>query len=307
LAGNEIISVKNLKKDYGHLTAVNGISFSIEEGEVFGLLGPNGAGKTTTLHILSTILKPTSGTAKINNYDVVSQPGKVRKCIGIVFQEPSTDELLTGYENLKMHALLYGIPSKDRRNRIESVLKLVDLTDRKNDLVKHYSGGMRRRLEIARGLLHNPKILFLDEPTLGLDPQTREHIWEYIERLVKEQHISVIITTHYMDEADRLCNRIAIVDHGNIIVLDAPSNLKHALGGDIVQVRIHDPNLESVKALPFVKKVEVRDSVVTLTVVDAGSNIQEILGVIGKVDTVEVRPPSLNDVFLSYTGREFRE
>ncbi len=180
-----IVDVQGLRKDYGDFTAVDGVNFSIEEGEVFGLLGPNGAGKTTTLHMLATLLRPTSGTATVNGYDIVDQPGLVRKSIGMVFQEPSSDDLLTGYENLKMHALLYGIPAGLRGKRIEEVLALVDLTDRKDELVRHYSGGMRRRLEIARGLMHNPRVLFLDEPTLGLDPQTRTHIWEYMERLVR--------------------------------------------------------------------------------------------------------------------------
>ena len=302
-----IVDVKNLRKQYGEFPAVDGLSFSIEEGEVFGLLGPNGAGKTTTLHMLATILRPTSGTASINGYDIVRQPSKVRKSIGMVFQEPSSDDLLTGAENLRMHAMLYGVPSPLREERAKEVLELVDLTDRKDGLVKHYSGGMRRRLEIARGLLHNPKILFLDEPTLGLDPQTREHIWKYVERLVAEQKISIIITTHYMDEADRLCDRIAIVDHGRIVVDDSPEVLKRALGGDMVRLTMSNPKLEAIREMPFVKKVEVRDRTVLLTVEDAGSHAQEILAVIGKVDSVELRPPTLNDVFLQYTGREYRE
>jgi ABC-2 type transport system ATP-binding protein len=203
--------------------------------------------------------------------------------------------------------MLYGVPSPLREERAKEVLELVDLTDRKDGLVKHYSGGMRRRLEIARGLLHNPKILFLDEPTLGLDPQTREHIWKYVERLVAEQKISIIITTHYMDEADRLCDRIAIVDHGKIAVNDSPEVLKRALGGDMVRLTMSNPRLEAIREMPFVKKVEVRDRTVLLTVEDAGSHAQEILAVIGKVDSVELRPPTLNDVFLQYTGREYRE
>ncbi|MGD0057421.1 MAG: ATP-binding cassette domain-containing protein [Methanomassiliicoccales archaeon] len=302
-----IVDVQNLRKDYGEFTAVGGVTFSIEEGEVFGLLGPNGAGKTTTLHMLATLLRPTSGTAKINGYDILRQPGKVRKSIGMVFQEPSSDDLLTGYENLRMHGLLYGVSTINRERRIGEVLELVDLADRKDDLVKHYSGGMRRRLEIARGLMHNPKVLFLDEPTLGLDPQTREHIWKYVERLVTEQKISIILTTHYMDEADRLSDRVAIVDRGKIVVHDSPENLKHALGGDMIRLQITNPSLEAVKALPFVKKVEVLDATVSLTVEDASSHLQEILGLIGKVDGVELRPPSLNDVFLHYTGRVYRE
>jgi len=257
--------------------------------------------------MLATILRPTSGTAIINGFDIVHQPAKVRKSIGMVFQEPSSDDLLTGAENLRMHAMLYGVPSSIREERAKEVLELVDLSDRKDGLVKHYSGGMRRRLEIARGLLHNPKILFLDEPTLGLDPQTREHIWQYVERLVAEKKISIIITTHYMDEADRLCDRIAIVDHGKIVVDDSPEKLKRALGGDMVRLTMNNPQLEAIHEMPFVKKVEVHDRTVLLTVEDASSHAQEILAVIGKVDSVELRPPTLNDVFLQYTGREYRE
>lgn len=302
-----IIEIENLTKRFGNFIAVDNVSFSIQEGEVLGLLGPNGAGKTTTLHMLATLLKPTGGTALVNGYDISKEPALVRKSIGIVFQEPSSDDLLTGYENLKLHALLYGVPSSVRRKRIQEVLGLVDLMDRKDDLVKHYSGGMRRRLEIARGLLHNPRILFLDEPTLGLDPQTREHIWQYIERLVEEERISIVITTHYMEEADRLCDRIAIIDHGKIVVLDSPENLKRALGGDMIRLEINKPNLDALKKLDYVKKVDARDATLSLTVIDARSHLQELLAVVGKVESVELHPPSLEDVFLNYTGREFRE
>ncbi|MGA1974886.1 MAG: ATP-binding cassette domain-containing protein [Conexivisphaerales archaeon] len=302
-----IVEVEGLRKEFGNLVAVDGVSFSIGEGEVFGLLGPNGAGKTTTLHMLATLLKPSGGTARINGFDVLKQPAKVRKSIGMVFQEPSSDDLLTGYENLKLHALLYGVPANVRKKRIEEVLNLVGLWDRRGDLVKHYSGGMRRRLEIARGLLHSPKVLFLDEPTLGLDPQTREHIWEYVEKLVAEQKLSIIITTHYMDEADRLCDRIAIVDHGKIVVLDTPENLKRTLGGDIIKLEIESPNVKAVESLPYVKKVEAQGSTLYLTVTDARSHIQEVLSLVGKVGGVELHPPSLDDVFMHYTGREFKE
>lgn len=302
-----IVELESLRKKFGDLVAVDGATFSINEGEVFGLLGPNGAGKTTILHMLATLLRPTGGKARVNGYDVVREPAKVRKSIGMVFQEPSSDDLLTGYENLKLHALLYGVPRGIREKRIKEVLDLVDLWDRRGDLVKHYSGGMRRRLEIARGLLHNPKVLFLDEPTLGLDPQTREHIWHYIEGLVAEHKISIIITTHYMEEADRLCDRIAIVDHGRLVVLDTPENLKRELGGDIVKLEIREPNLKAVESLPYVKKVEVKGSAVFLTVTDAGAHIQEILSLVGKVNTAELRPPSLDDVFMHYTGREYKE
>jgi ABC-2 type transport system ATP-binding protein len=205
-----------LTKKYNEINAVDNLNLKIKEGEIFGLLGPNGAGKTTTLLMLTTLKQPTSGTAKVNNFDIIKQPNKVRKSIGIVFQDPSSDDILTGYENLKLHGWLYDMPDDLKERRIKEVLELVDLTDRKNDLVKKYSGGMRRRLEVARGLMHHPKVLFLDEPTLGLDPQSRDHIWKYIEKLSKEEKITIIITTHYMDEADKLCDRLAIIDKGKI-------------------------------------------------------------------------------------------
>ena len=302
--------MKNLTKVFKNkkeIVAVDDISFEIKKGEVFGLLGPNGAGKTTTLSILATLVKPTSGTAKINGFDILKQPHKVRKSIGIVFQNPSSDDLLTGYENLELHGLLYGLPKDIREKRIKQVLDLVDMKERKDDLVKKYSGGMRRRVELARGLLHNPKILFLDEPTLGLDPQTREHIWNYIEKLVKEKKVTIILTTHYMDEADRLCDKIAIIDFGKIVVLDTPEKLKRDLGGEIIRLKIKEPNLEKVKKLKYVEKISALNGAVSLTVRDANRHLQEILKVIGKVESVECRAPTLNDVFLHYTGREFRE
>ena len=214
-----VIETKNLTKTYSSLTAVDNLDLKIGKGEVFGLLGPNGAGKSTTLLMLTTLIPPTSGTALVNGFDIIRQPDQVRKSIGIVFQDPSSDETLTGYENLKLHGLLYDMDARLREERIVEVLRLVDLTNRKDDMVKKYSGGMRRRLELARGLMHHPEILFLDEPTLGLDPQTREHIWEYIRKLATEKNITIIITTHYMDEADRLCDRLAIIDRGKVAVL----------------------------------------------------------------------------------------
>ena len=235
-----IIEVRNLKKIYEKkIKAVDGISFNVDEGEVFGLLGPNGAGKTTTLSILATLLKPTAGTAKVNGFDVLKNSHKVRESIGIVFQDPSSDDILTGKENLYLHALMYGVPKNEINKRIDDSLELVGLKSRQNDRVKKYSGGMRRRLELARGLLHKPKILFLDEPTLGLDPQAREVMWDYIQKLAREENMTIIITTHYMEEADRLCDRIAIIDFGKIVVLDSPKNLKRKVKGDLNKVFIH--------------------------------------------------------------------
>lgn len=301
------VEANGLTKRFGDLIAVDGLNLSIEEGEIFGLLGPNGAGKTTTLSMLATLLKPNSGTAAVGGYDIIKQPDQVRRSIGIVFQDPSSDDILTGWENLYLHALMFGVPKHERKQRIEYVLGLVDLQDRAKDLVKKYSGGMRRRLELARGLLHNPRILFLDEPTLGLDPQTREHIWAYIENLVKSEKVSVIITTHYMDEADRLCDRVAIIDHGKIVALDKPSELKAKVGGEIIKMRVRSANLEPIKELDYVLSVDQSGSTLLLTVKNASAHLQEILSIVGQVDSVEVRTPTLNDVFLHYTGREIRE
>jgi len=301
------VETEGLTKRYGDLLAVDSLNLSIEEGEIFGLLGPNGAGKTTTLSMLATLVKPTSGTGRVNGYDIRSHPADVRRSIGIVFQDPSSDDVLTGRENLYLHALMFGVPKGERRERIDYVLSLVDLQDRANDVVKKYSGGMRRRLELARGLLHNPRILFLDEPTLGLDPQTREHIWAYIENLVKSEKVTVIITTHYMDEVDRLCNRVAIIDHGQVSALDSPRALKSKVGGEIIKLRVQSPNIERLKSLDYVLSLDQSGSTLRLTVKDASVHLQEILGMVGAVDSVEVRTATLNDVFLHYTGREIRE
>jgi len=302
-----IIRTVDLSKRYDKLVAVDSLNLEIREGEVFGLLGPNGAGKTTVIHMLATLLKPSSGSGFVNGFDIRKQPGDVRRSIGIVFQEPSSDDILTGYENLRLHAMMYGVPGDLARKRMDELLEIVDLTDRKDDLVKKYSGGMRRRLELARGLLHRPKILFLDEPTLGLDPQSREHIWRYITKMVKEKNITVILTTHYMEEADMLCDRIGIIDLGKIVILDSPSKLKKVIGGDLIRLRIVKPKLDEVRKFEFVKSVYFNDGVVTLKIVDANRHLQEILDVVGRVESVEMRSPTLNDVFLHYTGRQIRE
>jgi ABC-2 type transport system ATP-binding protein len=302
-----IIETKNLTKKFEKMTAVDNLNLQIKEGEIFGLLGPNGAGKTTTLLMLVTLKPPTSGTATINGFDIVQQPDKVRKSIGIVFQDPSSDEILTGYENLKLHGWLYDMPDDLREKRIKEVFQLVDLTDRKDDRVKKYSGGMRRRLELARGLMHHPKILFLDEPTLGLDPQSREHIWKYIENLAKEKKMTIIITTHYMDEADKLCDRLAIIDRGKIVVLGSPEQLKKDVGGDIIRLKAQTLDLDVLRKLPYVKEISPCDGEVCLTLENANIHLQEILKVVGKIDSVEVRSPTLDDVFLHYTGRAIRE
>jgi len=301
-----VIETFGLTKKFGELVAVDHVDLSIREGEVFGLLGPNGAGKTTTLSMLATLLKPTEGTARVDGHDIVRESAAVRKCIGIVFQEPSSDDILTGRENLYLHALMYGVESNVRAQRFREVLQLVDLEDRANGQVKTYSGGMRRRLELARGLLHRPKILFLDEPTLGLDPQTREHIWQYIRRLVDSEHVTVIITTHYMDEAEHLCDRVAIIDDGKVVALDTPQRLKQIIGGDIIRLRTKNPKLSQIKELEYVLKVEQTDDSVMLTVKNSSQHLQEILSLVGNVESVELRTPTLNDVFLHYTGHEIR-
>lgn len=302
-----VVEVNNLTKIYdGQIKAVDHVSFSIEEGEVFGLLGPNGAGKTTLLHMLATIIKPTEGTAAVNGFDILKEPARVRESIGIVFQDPSSDDMLTGYENLMLHAMMFGVPRSEWGERIENALNLVELTSRANDRVRKYSGGMRRRLELARGLLHEPKVLFLDEPTLGLDPQSRERIWEYIQGLVEEKSISVIITTHYMEEAERLCDRVAIIDFGRIVVMDKPSKLKHEIGERIFLKGVEEP-YEGLDVLSFVKNYEKVNDGVEICVDDASRRLKGVLEAFPTFEKVEIHPPTLNDVFLKYTGREMRE
>jgi len=304
---------KDLVKKFEDLEAVKGINLEIDEGELFGLLGPNGAGKTTTISMLCTILKPTSGSAKVWGYDVVQEPENVRKSIGIVFQDPSLDDDLTGRENLDFHARLFQVPKENRSERINEMLDLVELKDKANTSVKKYSGGMKRRLEIARGLLHEPKVLFLDEPTLGLDPQTRRHIWDYIEKLNDESNITMILTTHYMDEADHLCDRIAIIDHGTVVAQETPTGLKHSIGGDVVTMTItpdNDEFIEKVKTLDFVRSAQQVDGSIRLGV-DKGETAIPMLMELARQEGVQVpsvtlKEPTLEDVFIKYTGREIR-
>lgn len=290
---------------------MDNLSLDICNNEVFGLLGQNGAGKTTIIHMLATLLKPTSGSATVNGFDIVKEPAKVRASIGIVFQAPSSDDMLTGYENLKLHSLLYTVPRKIREKRISDVLELVDLTERQHDQVKKYSGGMRRRLEIARGILHKPKILFLDEPTLGLDPRSRESMWKYIRKLVQEEKITIILTTHYMEEADFLCDRIGILDRGKIIALDTPSQLKEIVSGnDIIKLRLEkkDEDFDSLlKDLSFIHRISTDvDGSVILLVENASRNLPKILKKVN-AESVEFSNRNLNDVFIHFTAQETKE
>jgi ABC-2 type transport system ATP-binding protein len=308
-----VIETRQLTKAYGSFKAVDELSITVENGEIFGLLGPNGAGKTTVISMLSTILKPTSGTGIVNGFDIVKEANKVRKSIGIVFQEPSIDDRLTGRENLFMHANLYGVPASDQKERINRILKLIELEDRADDLLRTYSGGMRRRLELGRGLIHYPKVLFLDEPTVGLDPQTRDHIWKYIKDLKEAHDITVVLTTHYMDEADRLSDRIAIMDHGKIVILDSPQKLKETLEGDVIVVEANNLDLLSDligKELGFTQNAIVSGAL-EITVRNGKAVMPRIMELASQnniyVESLLLREPNLEDVFLHYTGRTIRE
>ena len=302
------IEIKNLVKEFDGIKAVDDISVEIEYGEIFALLGPNGAGKTTTISILATLLKPTSGKAKVNGYDVVKQAAKVRHSIGIVFQDPSLDDRLTARENLEIHGRLYHMKRDERKKRIKEVLKMVELEGRANSLVKTFSGGMRRRLEIARGLMHKPRILFLDEPTLGLDPQTRRHIWDYIEKLRREG-VTVLLTTHYMEEADHLADRIAIIDKGKVVALGSPSELKDSIGGDIIKIKCNDENkmIELLSSNGF-DAMMVDEEVITKAR-KAEKEIPKIFMLAKEIEikSIMYKEPSLEDVFIHYTGKAYRE
>jgi ABC-2 type transport system ATP-binding protein len=296
------------------LTALENLSLEIERGELFGLLGPNGAGKTTLISILATILPATSGSATICGHDVRREQDAVRRSIGIVFQDPSLDDELTGEENLDFHGRLYGMNAHTRRARMEEVLKLVDLFDRRKDIVRTYSGGMRRRLEIARGLMHRPEVLFLDEPTLGLDPQTRRKIWNYIRDLNESFGMTIILTTHYMDEADQLCSRLAVIDHGGIVAMDSPEGLKAQLGGEVLELELSDMQedfLASLEQLDDVGDITVEDGKLSLTVKNGESFVPRVFEMAQNVgigiSSVSMRKPHLEDVFIKLTGREIRD
>ena len=307
------IETKQLTKAYGSLKAVDSLDIAVESREIFGLLGPNGAGKTTVISMLCTILKPTSGSATVNGFDIVREANKVRKSIGIVFQDPSIDDRLTGRENLFMHANLYGVHVSEQKERINRILKLVELEDRADDLLRTYSGGMRRRLELGRGLIHYPNVLFLDEPTVGLDPQTRDHIWKYIKELKEAHDITVVLTTHYMDEADRLSDRIAIMDHGKIVVSGSPSKLKETLEGDVITVGAN--NIQALSELVNkwlgLNQTHIVDNALEITVRNGKAVMPRIMELATQnkiyVESLLLREPNLEDVFLHYTGRTIRE
>jgi len=311
---NYAIQVENLTKKFNGFTAVDQITFTVKTGELFGLLGPNGAGKTTTINMLSTLLKATSGYGEVSGYDISRNKNNIRRSIGVVFQEPALDIKLTGKENLEFHAMMYGIDKEERKKRIKEVLELVELTEKEKVLVEKYSGGMKRRLEIARGLIHEPNVLFLDEPTLGLDVQTRRHIWDYIKRLNKEGGVTIILTTHYMEEADFLCDRIAIMDRGKFVAMDAPGRLKDILGGDVVSLEIEgnaDALIEQISSLDWIKNITRHDKNLSLTMDRGERRIPELINVAQEneveVTCVHLRKPSLEDVFLHFTGRTIRE
>lgn len=311
------VETRALSKIYGNsLKAVDEISIKVNEGEIFGFLGPNGAGKSTTIMILTTLLKPTSGNAFVAGYDVVSQAKKVRQNIGYVQQDSTVDEYLTGRENLLLQAKLNHIPKDLIQKRIEEILDLVELSDRQNDSVITYSGGMRKRLDIAGGLLHYPKILFLDEPTLGLDIQTRYKVWEYINKIHKEYNMSIFLTTHYMEEADRLCDNISIIDYGKIKVTDTPNSLKTLLGNEIVTFDVDssekiDAMTSQMRNIPNVKEIKISKNQVTIFSSKGEQLIPKIFEISGqfgtKIESISLTKPTLDDVFLAYTGRELRD
>lgn len=307
-----IIETYDITKRFNDFTAVDSVNLEVERNTVFGVLGPNGAGKTTLISMLCTILHPTSGTATVNGYDIVKQAKQVRESIGIVFQSRALDDILTGREHLEMHAALYGVPKDIRAKRIDEVLDLIDLGEKADEYTKTYSGGMKRRLEIGRGLVHYPKLLFLDEPTLGLDPQTREKIWEYIQNLMKAEDITVLLTTHYMDEADRLCDKIAIFDKGNVITTNSPLNLKRELKADTITLTVdnQDEFIDKAQSLDFIKDIFEVDNKIKLMVERGENLIRNVVEFASQngieVRSVELEHPNLEDVFIKYTGSSIK-
>jgi len=309
------IKVEQLVRHFGKNVAVDDVSFNVDSGEIFGFLGPNGAGKTTTINMLCTLLRPTSGSAIVNGYDVDKQQALVRQSIGIIFQDASLDDKLTGRENLLFHGMLYGLSADDFSNKSAKLLDMVELTGRAEEVVQNYSGGMKRRLEIARGLLHNPKVLFLDEPTLGLDPQTRRHIWDYLITLRERQGVTMFMTTHYMEEAEH-CDRIAIIDHGKIVGLDTPEALKAMVGDDII-IATTDDNEQASRRLHKSHGVDTRVGPENELIIETERGdqfIPEMMSVLTdqiqgtiSVKSVSLRRPTLEDVFVKLTGHAMRD
>jgi ABC-2 type transport system ATP-binding protein len=302
------VAVEALERRFGTFTAVDGVSFEVEPGELFGFLGPNGAGKTTTISMLCTLLRPTGGRAEVAGHDIVTESDEVRRNIGLVFQDTTLDDYLTGDENLRFHGVLYGIPEAEVVRRMGPLLEMVGLSERAKGLVIEYSGGMKRRLEIARGLIHAPRVLFLDEPTIGLDPQTRAHIWDYVEQLRREEHTTMFLTTHYMDEAER-CDRIAIIDQGRIVAIDTPEHLKATVGADTVTVSTTDDErmLADAASRLDVEGERTRDGLRFL-VPEGERFVPRLFDVAGGlIQSVSVHRPTLDDVFIKYTGRDMRD
>lgn len=308
------ISMQGLTKKFGETIAVNQIDLEIEKGELFGLLGANGAGKTTIIKMLTTMLTPSAGEARVWGYNVAKERSEVRSSIGVVFQDPAIDSMLTGRENLDFHGRMYGMDASLRRARIAEVLELVDLAGKADLRMQDYSGGMKRRLEIARGLMHHPHVLFLDEPTLGLDAQTRRYIWQYIRSMNRELKVTIILTTHYMEEADFLCDRVAIMDNGKIVALDTPENLKDMIGSETITLETESGKEAMMKILqpfPWIKSINSNNGTIELQVDHAQSRIPKIMLEANRnsvvITSVGLRKPTLEDAFLKYTGKKIRD
>jgi len=311
------IEVNSLAKKFGDFNAVDNISFQVEEGEIFGFLGPNGAGKSTTMMILTTLLKPTSGYALVGGHNVVSEAKKVREKIGYVQQEISVDEFLTGRANLYLHARINQVPNNQISSRIDEVIELVELTEKQDKATLTYSGGMRKRLDIANGLLSRPSVLFLDEPTVGLDIQTRRKIWEYIRKIRQDFGMTIFVTTHYMEEADNLCDRIGIIDFGKIQIIDKPKSMKSAIGNEIITFSLvdgkanQDALINQISKIEFVKEVKNKQDLINVLSTKSNEVIPKIfqesmnLGI--NISSLSLKQPTLDDVFISYTGHELRD
>ncbi|MGD0159194.1 MAG: ATP-binding cassette domain-containing protein [Candidatus Bathyarchaeia archaeon] len=309
-----IVTVKNLSKVFGKLKAVDNVSFEVKMGEIFGFVGPNGAGKTTTINILTTLMKPSSGNAMVCGYDIFKDPNEVRRNVGVVPQEYTADEDMSGINNVLLCADLYGIPRSDSKPHAQELLKLVELQDAAKRKVSTYSGGMRRRLELACGLINYPKLLFLDEPTLGLDVQTRTVVWKYIKMLKDEYHMTLFLTTHYLEEADSLCDRIAIIDHGHIIRIGTPEELKESIGGDVIAVTLREsePDISSdIASVKLVKNVQKTDNNYRIKVdlgEEASPQIMDVIRSKGlHVTKISLTKPTLDEAYLEFTGRTLRE